>query len=126
MTLPANATRLPHTVSDRPFDPDAVYKYTDAQKALFEASQLRLMWWKFRRHKPALISGIFLGVFYLSILISEFLAPYNLETRNTSHIYAPPQSIHLFHNGEFRRSLRVWLRLQAQHGESEARIRAEP
>ena len=81
MTLPANATRLPHTVSDRPFDPDAIYKYTDAQKALFEASQLRLMWWKFRRHKPALISAIFLGVLYLSILISEFLAPYNLHTR---------------------------------------------
>lgn len=101
MTLPANATRLPHTVSDRPFDPDAIYQYTDAQKALFEASQLRLMWWKFRRHKPALISGIFLGVLYLSILISEILAPYNLETRNSSHIYAPPQSIHLFHNGEF-------------------------
>jgi peptide/nickel transport system permease protein len=102
MTLPANATRLPHTVSDRPFDPDAIYKYTDAQKALFEASQLKLMWWKFRRHKPALISAIFLGILYLSILISEFLAPYNLETRNSSHIYAPPQSIHLFHNGELR------------------------
>ena len=101
MTLPANATRLPHTVSDQPFDPDAIYKYTDAQKALFEASQLRLMWWKFRRHKPALISGIFLAVLYFSILISELLAPYNLETRNSSHIYAPPQAIHLFHNGEF-------------------------
>ena len=102
MTLPSNATRLPHTVSDLPFDPDAIYKYTDAQKALFEASQLRLMWWKFRRHKPALISGIFLGLLYLSILICEFLAPYNLETRNSSHIYAPPQRIHLFHNGELR------------------------
>lgn len=101
MTLPANATRLPHTVSDRPFDPEAIYQYTDAQKELFEASQLRLMWWKFRRHKPALISGVFLGVLYLSILISEILAPYNLETRNSRHIYAPPQSIHLFHSGEF-------------------------
>lgn len=101
MTLPANATRLPHTVSDRPFDPDSIYKYTEAQKALFEASQLRLMWWKFRRHKPALISGIFLGLLYLSILVSEVLAPYNLETRNSSHIYSPPQSIHLFHDGVF-------------------------
>jgi len=102
MTLPANATRLPHTVSDRPFDPDAIYKYTDAQKALFEASQLRLMWWKFRRHKPALISGIFLGLLYLSILISEFLAPYNLHTRHSDKIYAPPQAVHMFHNGELR------------------------
>jgi peptide/nickel transport system permease protein len=101
MSLPANAAKLPHTVSDRPFDPDAIYNYTDAQKALFEASQLKLMWWKFRRHKPALISGIFLGLLYLSILVSEILAPYNLETRNSKHIYAPPQAVHLFHDGQF-------------------------
>lgn len=99
MTLPANATRLPHTVSDQPFDPEAIYRYSDAQRALFEASQLRLMWWKFRRHKPALISAIFLGLLYFSILISEFLAPHNLETRNAHFIYAPPQAIHLFHDG---------------------------
>lgn len=101
MTLPAKAAALPHTVSDRPFDPEAIYQYTDAQKRLFEASQLRLMWWKFRRHKPALISGIFLAVLYLSILVSEVLAPYALETRNSKFIYAPPQSIHLFDKGEF-------------------------
>ncbi len=101
MTLPANATRLPHTVSDRPFDPEAIYQFTDAQKALFEASQRRLMWWKFRRHKPALISGIFLGILYISILFSEILAPYNLETRNSKFIYAPPQRVHLIHDGQF-------------------------
>lgn len=101
MSLPANAKRLPHTVSDRPFDPDAIYRYTDAQKALYEASQLKLMWWKFRRHKIALISGVFLALIYLSTLISEVLAPYNLETRNSRHIYAPPQAIHLFHEGRF-------------------------
>ncbi|MBL8579457.1 MAG: ABC transporter permease [Mesorhizobium sp.] len=101
MTLPANATRLPHTVSDRPFDPEAIYQFTDAQKALFEASQRRLMWWKFRRHKPALISGIFLAILYISILFSEMLAPYNLETRNSKFIYAPPQSVHLFNDGQF-------------------------
>ena len=102
MTLPKNATRLPHTVTDAPFDPEAIYHYTDAQKALFEASQLRLMWWKFRRHKPALISAIFLSLLYLSILISEVLAPYNLHSRHSDSIYAPPQSVHLFHNGELR------------------------
>jgi peptide/nickel transport system permease protein len=102
MTLPANATRLPHFVSDRPFDPDTVYQYTDAQKELFEASQLRLMWWKFRRHKPALISAIFLGVVYFTILVSEVLAPYNLHSRHTTHVYAPPQRVHVFHEGALR------------------------
>jgi peptide/nickel transport system permease protein len=102
MSLPANASPLPHYISDRPFDPDAVHQYTDAQKALFEASQLRLMWWKFRRHKPALISAIFLGVVYFAILISEVLAPYNLHSRHTTHVYAPPQRVHLFHEGSLR------------------------
>lgn len=102
MTLPKNAAPLAHTVSDAPFDPEAIYRYTDAQKELFEASQLRLMWWKFRRHKPALISAIFLGLLYVAILIAEFLAPYNLHTRNSRAIYAPPQGVHLFHEGTLR------------------------
>ncbi|MCC2688324.1 MAG: transporter [Rhizobiaceae bacterium] len=99
MSLPTDASPLPHFVSDRPFDPEAVYQYTAAQKALFEASQLRLMWWKFRRHKPALISAVFLGVIYLTILVSEVLAPYNLHSRHTTHVYAPPQRVHIFHEG---------------------------
>ena len=33
--------------------------------------------------------------------MSEIIAPYNLHTRNTDYIYSPPQSVHLFHNGEF-------------------------
>ncbi|MEE8308443.1 MAG: ABC transporter permease, partial [Gammaproteobacteria bacterium] len=37
----------------------------------------------------------------LSVLISEFLAPYNLHSRHVDHIYAPPQAIHLFHDGSF-------------------------
>ena len=40
-------------------------------------------------------------VFYASILVSEFLAPYNLHTRDTDLIYAPPQERALFHEGRF-------------------------
>ena len=35
------------------------------------------------------------------ILICEFLAPYNLHTRNVDFIYSPPQRVHLFHDGTF-------------------------
>jgi peptide/nickel transport system permease protein len=38
---------------------------------------------------------------YLSILVSEVLAPYNLHSRHIDFIYAPPQSLHLFHEGRF-------------------------
>jgi peptide/nickel transport system permease protein len=47
------------------------------------------------------LSGVFLGVLYFSILISEMLAPYELSTRHTDFIYAPPQTVHFFHDGRF-------------------------
>ncbi|MGF6176356.1 ABC transporter permease [Ensifer sp. 4252] len=99
--LPAPGEPLPHYVSTAPFDPYSVEAMTEEQVRVNQASQLRLMWWKFRRHKLALISGIFLVALYLMILICEFLAPYNLHTRNVDYIYAPPQSVHLFHEGRF-------------------------
>lgn len=99
--LPAPGAPLQHYVSIAPFDLQSVEAMTPEQSKVFQASQLRLMWWKFRKHRLALISGIFLAVLYFGILISEFLAPYNLHTRNMDYIYSPPQQVHLFHNGEF-------------------------
>ncbi len=99
--IPAPGEPLPHYVSTAPFDPYSVEEMTKEQVHVNQASQLRLMWWKFKRHRLALASGIFLAMFYGMILISEFLAPYNLHTRNVDFIYAPPQRIHLFHDGAF-------------------------
>ncbi|MGE6782896.1 ABC transporter permease [Ensifer adhaerens] len=99
--LPAPGEPMPHYVSTAPFDPYSVEAMTDEQVRVNQASQLRLMWWKFRRHRLALASGIFLAALYLMIVVCEFLAPYNLHTRNMDYIYAPPQAVHLFHEGKF-------------------------
>jgi peptide/nickel transport system permease protein len=98
--LPQNGAPLEHYVSTAPFDPYAS-EASAGSNAYTEASQLRLMWWRFKRHRLALISGILLLVAYLSIIIVEFLAPYNLHTRNIDSIYSPPQSVHFFHDGQF-------------------------
>jgi peptide/nickel transport system permease protein len=97
--LPAPGRPLKHYVSTAPFDPSSIEAMTQEHVRIYMASQWRLMWWKFKRHKVALISGFFLAVLYSMILISEFLAPYNLHTRNVDFIYASPQHIHLFHEG---------------------------
>tara|TARA_Y100000590_G_C15675928_1_gene998017 strand:- start:896 stop:1960 length:1065 start_codon:yes stop_codon:yes gene_type:complete len=65
------------------------------------ASQWKMMWWKLLRHKLAVFSGVILLLLYFSIIISEFLAPYALDTRNRKYIFAPPQSIHFFDEGKF-------------------------
>lgn len=99
--LPPPGAPLQHYVSTAPFDPMSVEVMTDAQAKIHLASQTRLMWWKFKRHKLALASGIFLLLLYGMIIIAEFLAPYNLHTRNVDFIHSPPQRVHLFHDGKF-------------------------
>jgi peptide/nickel transport system permease protein len=94
-------TAIPHTVSTEPFDPHSVEQISPEQERYFLASQWKMMWWRFLRHRLAVVSGAFLLLLYGSILISEFLAPYPQEWRDRRHVYAPPQSIHLFHQGEF-------------------------
>jgi len=99
--LPTPGAALPHYVSTAPFDPLSVEVMTDEQNRVHRASQLRLTWWKFRRHRLAVASAVFLGLLYAMIVIVEFLAPYNLHTRNVDFIHAPPQAIHLFDKGRF-------------------------
>ncbi|MEM8646959.1 MAG: ABC transporter permease [Pseudomonadota bacterium] len=90
-----------HFVDDAPFDPYSREVMTAEQERYYMASQWRMMWWRFKKHRLAVFAGAVLAVMYASILITEFLAPYELHTRDSQHIYAPPQSVHLFHDGEF-------------------------
>lgn len=91
-----------HFVNKAPFDPNATEKLTPEQERYYMATQWQLMWWKLKRHRLAMISGAVLTLMYFSVIISEFLAPYALTTRNTDFIYAPPQTINFFHDGEFQ------------------------
>lgn len=99
--LPAPGSELPHYVNEQPFDAKSIERLSPLQEKVYLASQWKLMWWKFRRHRLAVVSGIFLALMYFSILISEFLAPYNYLSRHVDHLNAPPQAIHLFHEGRF-------------------------
>ncbi len=98
----ANETdRLPHYVRRETFDPYDGEKLDPKLERYYMATQWRLMWWKLKRHKLALWSGVLLVFLYVSILFSEMIAPYGVGTRNIDHIYAPPQAVHLFHEGRF-------------------------
>jgi len=91
--------KLDHYVSKEPWDPNVSETLTPEQERFYRASQWQIMWWKFRRHRIAVAAALVLAFFYASTLISEFIAPYNLHTRDTTHIYAPPQRVHFFHEG---------------------------
>lgn len=96
-----SADRLPHFVCEKPFDPNVVEPMTPEQERFYQASQWQMSWWRFRRHRIAVVAGAILLLAYASILLTEILAPYELDSRNTDFIYAPPQEVHLFHEGHF-------------------------
>ncbi|MDX7950620.1 ABC transporter permease [Lichenihabitans sp. Uapishka_5] len=99
--LPPVPSSLAHYVSTAPFDVKSVQRLSPAQERVYLASQWRLMWWKFKRHRLAVLAGLILLVLYGTIPFSEFLAPYNGQTRNTEFIRSPPQRMHFFHEGRF-------------------------
>lgn len=101
VALPAPGEPLPHFVSAAPFDALSVTRMTPEQEKAALASQWRLMWLKFKRHRLAVISAVVLILAYLVAGFCEFVAPYDSQTRNTEFVRAPPQAIHLFHEGQF-------------------------
>jgi peptide/nickel transport system permease protein len=66
------------------------------EEKVYAASQWKLMWWKFRKHKLALVSSMVVGVLYLSAALCEFVSPYPLDAIRPEHGYAPPQRVHFF------------------------------
>ncbi|MEO8543184.1 MAG: ABC transporter permease [Burkholderiaceae bacterium] len=92
---------LPHYVSTAPFEPEAAETLTAEQEDFYRASQWRIMWWRFRKHKIAVVAMVVLGLMYGSALLTEFLAPYEVSSRDSGYIFAPPQSLHMFHQGTF-------------------------
>jgi peptide/nickel transport system permease protein len=97
--LPSAEKPLPHFVSAAPFDAQSVTQLSPEQEKAALASQWRLMWIKFKRHKLAVWSGAFLVAVYAIAMFCEVFAPYGSQTRNTDFVRAPPQGVHLFHDG---------------------------
>ncbi|GGD89163.1 ABC transporter permease [Paenibacillus nasutitermitis] len=58
------------------------------------ASQWQLMWWKFKKHKLAVVAAIVLLLFYLAAAFCEFLSPTVPAMRYPEYKNAPPQKIH--------------------------------
>lgn len=65
------------------------------------ATQWQLMWWRFRKHRVALVSAIILIGFYLVVIFAEFMAYADPLESEAQRSLLPPQPIHLFDEGRF-------------------------
>ena len=58
------------------------------------ATHWQLMWWKFKKHRMALVGVSILAVFLVACVIPEFLAPYGPQERNKRYAKAAPMGVH--------------------------------
>ena len=72
------------------------------ERELAFASQWRLMWIRFRRHRLALFGGAVLVVLYFMAAFCEFISPYDPNQRHPEFVLCPPQELRFFdHEGNF-------------------------
>ena len=68
----------------------------EQESQIMVASQWKLMWWKLRRHKLAMVSGVIVIFIYLVALFAEFFQVMPQDHYAANYTYAPPQTLHLF------------------------------
>lgn len=81
--------------------PPTVEAETQEDLSVEVASQWQLMWWKFRKHKLAMIGLVVVLLFYFVAIFADFFAPVSTNTYIADYAYAPPQTVHLFLDGQF-------------------------
>jgi peptide/nickel transport system permease protein len=79
--------------------PELAIEEEDLKKAgekVYVAPPWKLMWWRFRKHKMAVICGIILTILYLIAIFCEFVAPYDPDNALIQFKQVPPTEIHVF------------------------------
>jgi peptide/nickel transport system permease protein len=59
------------------------------------------MWWRFRKHKIALVSAVVVIGFYTIVLGADFLAYADPDASEAQRSLMPPQRVHFFDGGHF-------------------------
>jgi peptide/nickel transport system permease protein len=65
-------------------------------QCIFVASQWQLMWWRFKKHRLAVISAAVVVGFYLVVVGADFLAYSDPDASEAQRSLMPPQAIHWF------------------------------
>jgi peptide/nickel transport system permease protein len=81
-------------------------KKTDNEDLEIEvASQAKLIWWRFRKHKLANVSLVILIFVYFVGIFTEFLAPYDANFYNSNYVFVPPQRLRFLDRSDGKTSI---------------------
>ncbi len=78
---------------------------TEAERAAAErismATQWQLMWWRFRKHRIAMLAAVLVGIMYTTVLFADFYAYADPGQSDAQLSLLSPQPIHWLDEGKF-------------------------
>jgi peptide/nickel transport system permease protein len=74
---------------------------TVAEERVSVATQWQLMWWRFRKHRLAILSTVVVLLFYSVVVLADFLAYADPLASEAQRSLLPPQPIHWFDGDRF-------------------------
>jgi len=75
-------------------DTQPLRKKLGSGEELYRASQWKLIFWKWRRHRLGVVGSIILAFLYLVAFVSPSIAPYETDLRS-EYLHLAPQRIHI-------------------------------
>jgi peptide/nickel transport system permease protein len=70
-----------------------------AEERVSVASNWRLVWWRFRKHRLAVASAVVLLALYAVVACPEFFSTYDPEATDARLAFIPAQRVRLFDGG---------------------------
>ena len=74
-------------------DETLVDALVEKEEKIYVASYWQLMWWRFLKHRMAVISAVIIFVLYWVAAFCEFVAPYDPEYSFIQYQLAPPSRV---------------------------------
>ena len=92
-------TRQPLPVTD--VGEGSLSSLAEDTEAIYLAPNWKLVWWRFKKHRLALVSSVALIVISLVALVPDFFSTQEPHLTNAAEQFIPPQRIHFFDEGSF-------------------------
>lgn len=77
-------------------------------QSYLSATQWQLIWWRFKKHRMAVVGCVILGIFAFIAIFANQIGNYDKAYRNSTYLSGPPMGIHFF-DDEGKFSLRPFV-----------------
>jgi len=95
MTQPNDSASISPESVPAPVEAAAAEAYQETEVQVMVASQWKLIWWKFRKHKLAMFAGLVVLAIYFIAATAEFFEVVPPDQYSATYTYAPPQTVRL-------------------------------